>query len=310
MANFVNIQVSVLGKDVEVCIANGSLKTSQLVCDILGFKANCYSCLKKDSFWAGYNYLSIEAITICTYLNYDLSSLEKVLNAVSHREEIVAEWNKINSICDGNWENMCSYMRGDFTDENLENTQTNNPTSKSYENLKSGDIAFEGTTRKIIYHEDTLSLEAIVRSGGLVGMLDDSARIPNESIYIEDIRGITIYEGKGASNVLLTSMFGGNRNAAVMESISYIKFEIKGVNDVRTFSPASHPYTITIRADQISEANNLKNFLDAKIKNFRKNQNKSQVSSADELIKYSELLEKGLISKDEFDELKKKLLGL
>ena len=153
-------------------------------------------------------------------------------------------------------------------------------------------------------------MEAIVRSSGLGGMLDNSSRIPNESIFIEDIRGITIYEGKGTSNLLLTSMFGGNTNAAVMESISYIRFEIKGVNDIRTFSPASHPYTVTIRADQISEASLFKNFLEAKIKNFRNNQNKNQISSADELIKYSELLEKGLISKEEFDELKKKLLGL
>jgi hypothetical protein len=266
--------------------------------------------LKKDSFWSGFYNISIEAITICTYLNYDLSSMENVISAVNKNAEIIQEWNRINSICGGSWEKMCAFMGGEIIDENLIPSSTTLQPNRDYENLKSGDLVLEGTTRKIIYHEDAISLEAIVRSGGLGGLLDDSARIPNESIFIEDIRGITVYEGKGTSNVLLTSMFGGNRDAAVMESISYIRFEIKGVNDVRTFSPASHPYTITIRADQIAEANNFKIFMDGKIRDFRKNQNKPAVSSADELIKYSELLDKGLISKEEFDELKKKLLGL
>ena len=58
-----------------------------------------------------------------------------------------------------------------------------------------------------------------VRSGGVAGILDDAARIQNENIFLEDIRGISVYEGKSASNVLLTSMFGGNTNAAVYESI-------------------------------------------------------------------------------------------
>lgn len=38
--------------------------------------------------------------------------------------------------------------------------------------------------------------------------------------------------------------------------------------------------------------------------------NKSDVSAADELMKYAELYEKGLLSEDEFNAIKKKLLQL
>ena len=144
-------------------------------------------------------------------------------------------------------------------------------------------------------------------------MLDNALRIQDENIFLEDIRGITVYEGKGASNVLLNSVFGGNTDKAVMESISYIRFELKGVNDIRTYSPNQHPYTVTISSTQINEAKELKTFLENKIRelrNFSKTPNQNQQSNADELLKYSTLLEKGIISKDEFDSMKKKLLGL
>ena len=115
------------------------------------------------------------------------------------------------------------------------------------------------------------------------------------------------------SNVLLNSVFGGNTNKAVMESISYIRFELKGVNDIRTYSPNQHPYTVTISSTQINEAKELKTYLENKIREFRNSSripNQYQQSSADELLKYSNLLEKGIISKEEFDSMKKKLLGL
>jgi hypothetical protein len=144
-------------------------------------------------------------------------------------------------------------------------------------------------------------------------MLDNAIRIQDENIFLEDIRGITVYEGKGASNILLNSVFGGNTDKALMESISYIRFELKGVNDIRTYSPNQHPYTVTISSEQINEAKVLKKFLENKIreiKNTSRTPIQNQQSSADELLKYSNLLEKGIISKEEFDSMKKKLLGL
>ena len=58
--------MNILGKDIFLCVSNGSVKTSNLNCDILGLRLQCYSCLKKDSFFSGFHYISIEAITICT----------------------------------------------------------------------------------------------------------------------------------------------------------------------------------------------------------------------------------------------------
>ena len=323
----VNLSTQVLDKDILVCISNGTRKATTSYCDILGIKSQCYMCKKKDTFFSGLNILSIEAITICTYLNYDLSSIENVNLAVSKKDEIKKEWNNIHSKCDGDWDKMIAFMSGQDMDLWTKSTSVNASTddkvstditgnSKShinYENLKKGEVLLQSTSRSIIYNEDSISLEAIVRSGGFAGIIDDAARIQNENIFLEDIRGISVYEGKSASNVLLTSMFGGNTNAAVYESISYIRFEIKGVNDIRTLSPTVHPYTVTISSTQINEAKELKNFLENKIREIKNSSRapmQSQQSSADELLKYSTLLEKGIISKEEFDSLKKKLLGL
>mgnify|MGYP000621806165 CR=1 FL=1 len=88
MSNFVNLQMNILGKDIFLCVSNGSVKTSNLNCDILGLRLQCYSCLKKDSFFSGFHYISIEAITICTYLNYDLSTIENINFAVSKKADI------------------------------------------------------------------------------------------------------------------------------------------------------------------------------------------------------------------------------
>ena len=332
MANFKIQSALFLGKEIQICVSitqnvNEPAKGLTMPCDILGIKTKCYLCPKKDSFFSGLNYFSIEAITICTFMNIDLSSIENTNLAVIKKDEIKKEWNNIHSKCDGNWDKMIAFMSGQDMDLSAKSTSVTASTddkvstditgnSKShinYENLKKGEVLLQSTSRSIIYNEDSISLEAIVRSGGFAGIIDNAARIQNENIFLEDIRGISVYEGKSASNVLLTSMFGGNTNAAVYESISYIRFEIKGVNDIRTLSPTVHPYTVTISSTQINEAKELKNFLENKIREIKNSSRapmQSQQSSADELLKYSTLLEKGIISKEEFDSLKKKLLGL
>jgi hypothetical protein len=313
MASFVQLETQILDRNILVCVSNGSLKTSKMTCDILGFKAQCYLSPKKDSFWSGLNNISIEAITICTYLNLDLSSIENVNIAVSKRDEIIKEWNNLLSKCNSNWEKMLEVMTGSAVLDNSNEEDIYKKSENSLESLKGGDIALAGTNRNILFNIDSISLVAVTNSGGLSGMFDNAVRIQDENIFLEDIRGITVYEGKGASNVLLNSVFGGNTDRAAMESISYIRFELKGVNDIRTFSPTQHPYTVTISSTQINEAKGLKTFLDSKIREHRNSSNTSnqnQLSNADELLKYSALLEKGIISQEEFESMKKKLLGL
>lgn len=298
--------MNILGKDIFLCVSNGSVKTSNLNCDILGLRLQCYSCLKKDSFFSGFHYISIEAITICTYLNYDLSTIENINFAVSKKADICNEWNNLHSKGDGSWDKMMALMLGNEVPADL-------ISEINLDSFKNGEIALRGNIRNIVYNLDSISLVAISNSGGLSGILDNAVRIQDENIFLEDIRGISVYEGKGASNVLLNSVFGGNTDRALMESISYIRFELKGVNDIRTYSPNQHPYTVTISSSQIQEALNLKNFLENKIREIRnsaKTSFQNQQSSADELIKYSTLLEKGLISQSEFDAIKNKLLGL
>jgi hypothetical protein len=321
MSNFQIQSTTILGKEIQICVTTTQNVTvppkgMKTRCDILGFQAKVYLSPKKDSFWTGFNHISLEAITICTYMNIDLSTIDKVNEAINGNVEIINKWEEIRAICNSDWNSMLNYMNGLASEStpDLNTIAQDELMHSGYDNLKVGDIALSGTTRKIIFNEDSIALEAIVRSGGLGGMLDDSARIQNESIFIEDLRGITVYEGKGTGNMLFTTMFGGDRDKAVLDSISYIRFEIKGVNDIRTYSPTTHPYTVTIRGDQVQEALKFKMFLDKKIKEYRNNGKQSVIiqnnSSADELLKYSELRDKGLISNEEFEQLKKKILGL
>jgi hypothetical protein len=370
---FLSVQTTtILGKNVSVCLNSyenlNEPPKKQLIsreCSILGFEAKRYFELKKQdvspkSLLVGEYVLSLEAITFCTYLGIDLSSLENVKNVVGRQSEIVGStngermgWNDWNVLfeyvkqgwgvtkIDGEhynekWQRMCVLMQCEIDPEfamkqqeidqqdarieaELNRIQFEEQQAvmlakeQWYEQLNDGAIAFQGTSRLIRIYQDAISLNSIPPAPGLATMFDDITRIPDESIFIEDIRSVVVYEGKGASNVIVNQLFGGNTNQALVESISYIRFDLKGVNDINAATPSQHPYAVAISSEQLNEAFAFKKFIEKKMREIRsaaKSPIQVQNSSADDLIKYSTLLEKGLITNDEFNELKKKLLGL
>ena len=73
--------------------------------------------------------------------------------------------------------------------------------------------------------------------------------------------------------------------------------------------------SIRYRIDFLSNSDELKSYImdyvsEYKIENPVTNSNNNQPSQADELKKYKDLLDSGIITQEEFDAKKKQLLGL
>lgn len=113
----------ILGKEIKLCVKedeNIEVTKKGLFseyCDILGLRTKCFRFPKKNTWYAGSHHLSIEAITVCTYLNYDLSSIENVNHALSNKEDILAEYEYISRIHKGDWKKMLAYMSGSNIEE-------------------------------------------------------------------------------------------------------------------------------------------------------------------------------------------------
>ncbi|MBQ3052554.1 MAG: SHOCT domain-containing protein [Clostridia bacterium] len=95
----------------------------------------------------------------------------------------------------------------------------------------------------------------------------------------------------------------------------HIKFLIKGIADTKAISfgsvSDSDRYAVLFGKKLNTEALTIKNFVEEKLD---KNENSTNIfnplSSADELKKYKELLDTGVITQEEFDATKKQLLGI
>lgn len=101
--------------------------------------------------------------------------------------------------------------------------------------------------------------------------------------------------------------------------IGYIRFSVFMGSEVRktTADAAQDPNAVAIGlVERNEQAAEIKKYLDQMLANARNNKNQGSntiiqsTSNADELKKYKELLDSGIISQEEFDAKKKQLLGL
>ena len=101
-------------------------------------------------------------------------------------------------------------------------------------------------------------------------------------------------------------------------SAGYIQFSIPGGNESKggVFSAMSDENTVAISQNaQIYQIEEIVEYINKKIREVKSNSGASttvvnQISSADELKKFKELLDSGVITQEEFDAKKKQLLGL
>lgn len=96
----------------------------------------------------------------------------------------------------------------------------------------------------------------------------------------------------------------------------HIQFAIMGSHEDKggAFSAAGDENTITIGSEQNAYAEEIVNYMNSKIREFKTARGTTQVvnnvSSADEILKFKQLLDAGIITQEEFDAKKKQLLGL
>ena len=168
----------------------------------------------------------------------------------------------------------------------------------AYNKVPIGGILLSGSNRHIVFQGDKIELRS--DDSGII-----KSNIPDQDFFIEDVRGVSVHLAK---NVALNALTSG----PISDSLSFIRFDLKGEN-VQA-EPQFHPYTVIVSSTDIGYAHGFKFWFDSKLKEIRaENKQKttsSATSNADELLKFSELLEKGMISQEEFDAQKKKILGL
>ncbi len=100
-------------------------------------------------------------------------------------------------------------------------------------------------------------------------------------------------------------------------TVGHLQFSLLGGNESRggVIAASSDENTITFVESKNYEAEKAHNYINNKIRETRNGSQKSttvvqQTSAADELKKFKELLDSGVITQEEFDAKKKQLLGL
>ena len=96
-------------------------------------------------------------------------------------------------------------------------------------------------------------------------------------------------------------------------TVGFIQFTLPGGIEAKKglFDAIKDENTVRFFAHQLETARNMKEYIESCILARNAAQSAPQpVSPADEVIKYKQLLDMGAISQEEFDTLKKKLLGL
>ena len=151
-------------------------------------------------------------------------------------------------------------------------------------------LNFEGMNGQIELYKDKL----IIKRQGFFAVLSHGFTKGNKTIYLNQITGIQLKLGGPVF-------------------VGYIQFTLPGgiESSKGAFAATQDENSVTFTASE----NVLATYLKEKIEELMHKSRQStiqtvQVSSADEIKKFKQLLDEGIITKDEFDKKKKELLGL
>lgn len=150
--------------------------------------------------------------------------------------------------------------------------------------------------------------------------------------YLKGVNGqLTIYEDRviierggalgfltqglaGAKTIPMDSIMSVQFKEGNMWTNGFIQFGIMGGKEARggIFNATQDENTVMIKAATNDSAREIKDYIEGIILNRSKNKETvvQQVSPAEELKKFKELLDMGVISQAEFDAKKKQILGL
>ena len=183
----------------------------------------------------------------------------------------------------------------------------------------------EKATQKLAYSEEEIaerkSKEGIVYvfdggNGALIEVYNDRVTLcRNKHIYgsFAGIAGETV----GEKTIYIKDLVSVEFKPAQKWCIGYIRFTVIGGGNVRktTADAADDPNSLPLAlVERNDEAEEIKQFVEKSLANIKGDNSLSasqvRLSSADELKKYKELLDSGIISQEEFDAKKKQLLGI
>ena len=154
----------------------------------------------------------------------------------------------------------------------------------------------------------------------------------DRKFYLKGVNGqISVYEEKviierggvlgfmsqglaGAKTIPMDSIVSVQFKEGNMFTNGFIQFGILGGRESQggAFGATQDENSVMIKASTNNEARQIKDYIESIVLNRSKKQGAvvQQLSSADELKKFKELLDDGIITQEEFDAKKKELLGL
>jgi len=176
-----------------------------------------------------------------------------------------------------------------------------------------------GKTEKVCdyYEEDDGTIPFLEFDGGL----KDSLKLFEDYLVIRHTGAVNAMAMgiKGEKNIYYSDITSVQYKKPSIAS-GYIQFSLPGGNENKggVFSAMSDENTIAIKSGNVAlemKAQETVDIINKKIKEAKTGKNAPQVitqqtSSADELKKFKELLDSGIITQEEFDTKKKQLLGL
>ncbi len=128
------------------------------------------------------------------------------------------------------------------------------------------------------------------------------------------VNGFMTHGLAGAKTIPMDSIMSVQFKKGNMLTNGFIQFGILGGREGRggVFNATRDENTVMIKQSTNGEAHQIKDYIEGIIINRSKNQGTvvQQVSPAEELKKFKELLDMGAISQEEFDAKKKQILGL
>ena len=180
-----------------------------------------------------------------------------------------------------------------FQSKDISQPQPTNINSSSQQNIPEGLVySFDGGSGDIL---EVYENYIIIKHKGLLNALSMGLK-GDKTIYYSDISAIEFKEpGMFTSGMIQFSILGGNENIGGYLSAHTDENTIIFTNNV--------PYAKQIR-----------DYINNRIKEIKTNKNNQVVqqafSAADEIKKFKDLLDVGVISQEEFEAKKKQLLGL
>ncbi len=124
------------------------------------------------------------------------------------------------------------------------------------------------------------------------------------------LQNFLIQGSKGEKSIPIKSITAIQLKAPRLTT-GYIQFAYSGSSETKggTMSAVNDENTITFTKKELDQAKELKQLIESLQREGNSTSN-SKTSDADELLKFKELLDGGIITEDEFEVKKKQILGL